>query len=155
MPLYRQPKDSPRRPQRLCLGALAQAGPFALAALLIGVAAMPIRAQDAAPDTGPDAAAQGAAAVVEEPTEEQIRTAYAQTLETVNAGTVSHLGAADAAALTIELEDIVKLGCRGLNRPGAQFECRVERRTRRGDERPTTDVVELWLSWEDGRWVAR
>lgn len=155
MPLHRQPNASPRRPQRLCPGALAQAGRVALAALLIGVAAMPVRAQDAAPDTGLDAAAQDAAAVVEEPTEEQIRTAYAQTLEAVNAGTVSHLGAGDAGPLTIELQDIVKLGCRGLNRPGAQFECRVERRTRRGDERPTTDVVELWLSWEDGRWVAR
>lgn len=105
----------------------------------------------------PDAAdgGQGDPATVGEPTEAQIHGAYAAMLATVNAGSKVHLGAADSGAVLIELEEIVKLGCRGLDRSGAQYDCRVERRIRRGDARPETGVVQLWLSWEDGRWVAR
>jgi hypothetical protein len=92
---------------------------------------------------------------VEEPTEEQIRSAYASALEDVNARSVAQLGAADAALLAVVLEDLTKLGCRGLGRPGEHYDCRVERRTRRGERGAVTDVVQLWLSYEDGRWVVR
>lgn len=95
------------------------------------------------------------AAPVEEPTEEQIRAAYAGALEDINARSVAHLGAEDAAAFAMALEDLTKLGCRGLGRPGAHFDCRVERRIRRGEHTPVTDVVQLWLTYEDDRWVAR
>jgi hypothetical protein len=102
-----------------------------------------------------DASPTRAAAAVEEPTEEQIRSAYASALEDVNARSVAQLGAADAALLAVVLEDLTKLGCRGLGRPGEHYDCRVERRTRRGERGAVTDVVQLWLSYEDGRWVVR
>ena len=95
------------------------------------------------------------AAVVEEPTEEQIRAAYAAALEDVNERSVAQLGAQDATALTVVLEGLVKLGCRGIGQPGVHFDCRVERRIRRGERTPATDVVQLWMSYEGDRWVAR
>lgn len=95
------------------------------------------------------------AAVVEEPTEAQIRDAYAAALEDINARSVAQLGAADASKLSVELEDLTKLGCRGLSRPGVQYDCRVERRIRRGEGAAVTDVVQLWLAYEDDHWVAR
>ncbi|MBK1629170.1 hypothetical protein CKO31_00180 [Thiohalocapsa halophila] len=133
---------------------LASLRVWALALALLAVApSAALRAQDGGDDA--QASAQTGSGVVEEPTEEQIRSAYTATLTDLNARSVEHLGADDAGVLTLELEDIVKLGCRGLDRPGVHFDCRVERRIRRGEERPQTDVVELWLSREDGRWVAR
>jgi hypothetical protein len=126
--------------------------PFGL--LLALAPAMYCHGQEAAvPDA--DDGGQRDPAPVEEPTEAQIHDAYAGMLATVNAGSKAHLGAADSGAVLIELEDIVKLGCRGLDRSGAEYDCRVERRIRRGDARPETGVVQLWLSWENGRWVAR
>jgi len=96
-----------------------------------------------------------AATVTEEPTEEQIRTAYAATLEDINTRSAAQLGEADAAPLTVVLETLTKLGCRSLGGQGVQYDCRVERHIRRGDRKPTTDVVQLWLAHEDGRWIAR
>lgn len=137
--------------------ASLRVGALALALLAVAPGAA-LRAQDGsggADATGETASAQAGTGVVEEPTEEQIRGAYAATLMDLNARSVEQLGAGDAGVLTLELEDIVKLGCRGLDQPGVHFDCRVERRIRRGDEKPQTDVVQLWLSREEGRWVAR
>jgi hypothetical protein len=53
------------------------------------------------------------------------------------------------------LEDVVKLACRGMSRAGVHHDRRVERRVRRGENKPANDVVQLWLSHEDGEWVAR
>lgn len=101
-------------------------------------------------DAGADSAA-----IVEEPTEAQIRDAYAAALEDINARSVAQLGAADASKLSVNLEDLTKLGCRGLGRPGVHYDCRVERRVRRGEGAAVTDVVQLWLAYEDDHWVAR
>lgn len=137
----------------------APLGVWALALALLAVApGAALRAQEGSGDvdaSGQAASAQTGADLVEEPTEEQIRSAYAATLTDLNARSLEHLGAENAGMLSLELEDIVKLGCRGLERPGVHFDCRVERRVRRGDEKPETDVVQLWLSREEGRWVAR
>ena len=100
-------------------------------------------------------AASTPAAVVEEPGEEQIHSAYAAALADVNARSVAQLGAADAAPLSIVLEGVNKLSCRQLGDDGLQYDCRVERRISRGGGRSTTDVVQLWLSYEDGQWIAR
>jgi hypothetical protein len=104
---------------------------------------------------GAGAGAAADAAVVEEPTEAQIRDAYAAALEDINARSVAQLGDADASKLSVELEDLTKLGCRGLGRPGVHYDCRVERRVRRGEGAAVTDVVQLWLAYEDDHWVAR
>ncbi len=92
---------------------------------------------------------------LEEPSEEQIRIAYVAALEDINARSVTHLGAADSASLSIVLEDVSKLGCRRLGGATVQYDCRVQRRIRRGGGRSTTDVVQLWLSYEDEHWIAR
>jgi hypothetical protein len=119
-----------------------------LAVLAVLSASQVASAQDAATGAGAEAA-------VDEPSEAQIHAAYAAALADLNARTIANLGVGGAPALTIELEELNKLGCRGLDRPGVHFDCRVERRIRRGERRPTTDVVELWLSYQDARWVAR
>lgn len=92
---------------------------------------------------------------IEEPTEEQIRTAYAASLAALNGRSVAIMGAEDAQALTLVLDELKKLGCRGLDRPGAHFDCRVERRLQHGKRKAKTDVVQLWLAYEEGQWVAR
>jgi hypothetical protein len=119
--------------------------------LLLGLAPGAAWAQE---DAGGGAIAEPDV-VVEQPTEAQIRDAYAAALDDINARSVARLGAADASTLSVVLEDITKLGCRGLGRPGVHYDCRVERRIRRGEHAPATDVVQLWLAYEDGRWVAR
>jgi hypothetical protein len=99
--------------------------------------------------------AQDVDAAVEEPTEEQIRDAYAAAIADINARTVAAVGAADAGRLNMALEDLKKLGCRSLGRAGVHYDCRVERRIRRGQARPATDVVQLWLAYEGADWVVR
>ena len=125
----------------------------ALVAWLALLAAPVLAQSDAAPAPAP--APAPASATVEQPTQEQIRTAYAETLDGVNERTTAIMGGEDGATLTVVLEDLTKLGCRELNRPGAQFDCRVERRIRHGQLRPKTDVGQLWLSSENDRWVVR
>ncbi|WP_058554392.1 hypothetical protein [Thiohalocapsa sp. ML1] len=117
-------------------------------ACLLALAAGQSLAED---DTGEVAAAPA----VEEPTEEEIRNAYAASLAAVNDRTIAVMGGEDGAMLTVALEALTKLGCRGMNRPGAQYDCRVERRIKQGKRTAKTDVVQLWLAHEDGEWVAR
>jgi hypothetical protein len=104
--------------------------------------------EGAEPNTS-DAAGSG------EPTEADIRVAYSAAIERINDGTRERYGDDDAAALLLTLEDINMLGCRGMSRTGVHFDCRVERRMRRADLKPTTDVVQLWVSYEEGSWVVR
>lgn len=136
-----------RRPVRLITRMRTAVVRLFLPALVVALAAVPrlVAAQA-------DAEAPG---VVGEPTEDDIRSAYAATLETVNRGTLERLGEADGAALLLALEDLTKLGCRGMSRAGVHYDCRVQRRVKRGDDKPVTDVVQLWLSHDGAEWVAR
>lgn len=92
---------------------------------------------------------------VAEPTEAEIETAYAARIADINDRSRKSLGAADAAPMELTLEGLKKLECRVLERVGTHYDCRVEARTRQAQRRPRTDVVDLWLSYEDDGWVAR
>ncbi|MGB5835104.1 MAG: hypothetical protein WBG92_24395 [Thiohalocapsa sp.] len=93
--------------------------------------------------------------LVGEPTETEIETAYAARLSGINTRSREILGDPDAALMTLTLEDLKKLSCRGLDRVGVHYDCRVEMRMRQAERRPGTRVLDLWLSHENGVWVAR
>lgn len=90
---------------------------------------------------------------VGEPTQAEIATAYAARIADINERARKLLGDDDAAVMLLTFEDAKKLGCRGMDRIGIHFDCRVQLRLRQGERRAKTDVVDLWLSHEDGAWV--
>jgi hypothetical protein len=92
---------------------------------------------------------------VEEPTEAQIFDAYEARIAGINARSRKLLGDADAGLMELTVEDLKKLGCRSIDRIGVHFDCRVELRMKQAQRRPKTEVVQLWLSYEDGAWIAR
>jgi len=96
-----------------------------------------------------------ASPVVEEPTEAQIFDAYGARIASINARSRELLGDVDASVMELTVEDAQKLGCRQVDRVGVHFDCRVELRMKQAQRRPKTDVVQLWLSYEDGVWIAR
>lgn len=91
----------------------------------------------------------------EEPTEAQIRGAYEARIARVNARSRELLGDTDAVLMELKVEDLKKLNCREIERAGVQFDCRVELRLRQAKRRPKTDIVQLWISYEDDGWIAR
>jgi hypothetical protein len=93
--------------------------------------------------------------VVEEPTEAQIVDAYRTHIASINARSRELLGDIDGGLMELTVEDLKKLNCRAIDRVGVHFDCRVELRMKQAQRRPKTDVVQLWLSYEDDRWVAR
>jgi len=96
-----------------------------------------------------------APSVVEEPTEAQIFDAYGARVASINARSRDLLGDADAGLMELTVEDLKKLNCKEIERVGVHFDCRVELRMKQARRRPKTDVVQLWLSYEDGAWIAR
>lgn len=115
-----------------------------VAALLLTVACA-----DAAED------ADGDDAVTAEPTREEIRDAYRRRVAEVNTGAVEVLGAKDAEAVALMMEDAQKLSCTALDRGDAEYDCRVELRTRIADNAPRTRLVNVWLIREGETWVVR
>lgn len=102
-----------------------------------------------------DAVPAEVAVPVDGPSEEAIRDAYAANLADLNERSVNVMGAEDAARFSLTLDGLTKLGCRGMSTAGVNFDCRVERRLSRGNQRPETDVVQLWLSYENDAWIVR
>jgi len=98
---------------------------------------------------------QAEAPPIEEPTEAEIEAAYGTTIAGINQRSREILNAEEAALMELTLEDLQKLKCRGLDRGGIQYDCRVELRMRQAQRRPKTKVVNLWLSYENDAWVAR
>jgi hypothetical protein len=99
--------------------------------------------------------AAAADATMEEPSEAEIATAYDERIAHINARSREVLGDEQAEAMLLTLEALKKLRCDGLDRVGVHFDCRVEMRVRQADRRPKTTVVDLWLSYENGNWIAR
>jgi len=126
------------------MSLLRSSSPLPLVLVLPALVSLSVRAEQGAPPPA-----------VEEPTEAQIETAYAARIADINERSRAVLGDADADAMHLTLEALNKLRCRGLDRVGVHFDCRVELRLRQADRRPKTDLVDLWLSFEDSRWVAR
>jgi len=118
--------------------------PAALAAVFLAAAA-----NAAAEDQETDAAA------VAEPTREEMRDAYRQRVAALNSEAVELLGEEDAQAMQLTMEDLQKLSCRPLERPGIEFDCRVELRTRIAEREPTTRLVNLWVIREGSGWIVR
>jgi hypothetical protein len=119
---------------------------WAIAAAIMLLAVAPAAGADE------DAAAE---VVVGEPSTAEIRTAYRARVATLNNKAVEVLGAADAGAVALTLEDAQKLSCNSLDRPDIQYDCRVEVRLRIADGVPTTRLVNLWLIHEGDGWVVR
>ncbi len=92
---------------------------------------------------------------IEEPSAAEIETAYGALISGINQRSQEILGDKNAALMDLTLENLHKLKCRGLDRVGIHYDCRVELRMRQAERRPKTEVVNLWLSYEDGGWVAR
>jgi hypothetical protein len=115
-----------------------------LAALLLAAACA---------DAAEEADAESVA--IAEPTREEIRDAYRRRVAEVNIGAVETLGAEDAKAVALTMEDAQKLSCTALDRGDAEYDCRVELRTRLADDAPKTRLVNLWLIREGGTWVVR
>jgi hypothetical protein len=120
----------------------------AIAAVLLGItlscSSVPVYAQ------GSDESE-----AVNEPGEQEIEDAYAAHIADINRRSSVVFENEDAASMQLTLENLTKLGCQEIEREGVHYDCRVERRMRQADHRPKTDVVQLWLSYEDARWVAR
>ncbi len=93
--------------------------------------------------------------VVEEPTEAQIFDAYeARIAEHQRALT----GASRRRRRRLDGADSgrpEKAWLQEIDRVGVHFDCRVELRMKQAQRRPKTEVVQLWLSYEDGAWIAR
>ena len=104
-------------------------------------------------DAAEEADAESVAIV--EPTREEIRDAYRRRVAEVNLGAVETLGAEDAKAVALTMEDAQKLSCTALGRSDGEYDCRVELRTRIADNAPKTRLVNLWLIREDGTWFVR
>lgn len=98
---------------------------------------------------------QAEAPPIEEPTEAEIEAAYGTMIAGINQRSREILDAEEAPLMELTLEDLKKLKCRGLDRTGIQYDCRVELRMRQAQRRAKTEVVNLWLSYENDGWVAR
>lgn len=102
-----------------------------------------------------NAVAEDQETAVVEPTREEMRDAYRQRVTALNSEAVELLGEEDAGAMRLTMEDLQKLGCRPLERPGIEFDCRVELRTRIAEREPTTRLVNLWVIREGSGWIVR
>lgn len=106
--------------------------------------------------SGPAPAQDGdASEVAGEPSEQELKDAYAGHIASINQRALALFGEEDAGVMRLTLEDLTKLRCEEMERDGVHYDCRVERRLRQAERRPKTDVVQLWLSYEDARWIAR